>query len=51
MQAAANEGIITGSGDGKFEPNKQSSRAEALAIILRAIELNPEIKDLLQIMK
>lgn len=47
VKTAAQAGIINGNGDGQFEPKANSSRAEALQIILNALNLNPEIKMLL----
>ncbi|MEK3688384.1 S-layer homology domain-containing protein [Paenibacillus sp. FSL R10-2736] len=49
-QAAA-AGIITGEGNGVFLPAKQASRAEALTIVLRVLETNPELKSLLDTLK
>ncbi|MFC6653856.1 S-layer homology domain-containing protein [Paenibacillus rhizoplanae] len=50
MQAAA-AGIISGSGNGVFLPARQASRAEALTIVLRVLETNPELKTLLDTLK
>lgn len=49
-QAAA-AGIITGEGNGVFLPAKQASRAEALTIVMRVLETNPELKSLLDSLK
>ncbi|KAI7273296.1 hypothetical protein KC345_g7039 [Hortaea werneckii] len=49
-QAAA-AGIISGEGNGLFLPAKQASRAEALTIVLRVLETNPELKSLLDTLK
>jgi hypothetical protein len=40
-------GIISGSGDGTFAPDGNATRAEALTIILNALNLNSEIKTML----
>ncbi|CAG7658156.1 S-layer homology domain-containing protein [Paenibacillus allorhizosphaerae] len=47
IQDAAKTGIITGKSGDKFEPEAPSTRAEALTIILNTLNLNPEIKTLL----
>ncbi|WP_426451764.1 immunoglobulin-like domain-containing protein [Paenibacillus sp. S-38] len=47
IQDAAKAGIIQGKGPGRFEPNSSSTRAEALQIILNTLNLNPDIKSLL----
>lgn len=44
---AAESGIISGKDDSTFDPNSKSTRSEALVILLRAMELNPEIKALI----
>jgi hypothetical protein len=49
-QAAA-AGIISGEGSGRFLPAKQASRAEALTIVLRVLETNPELKSLLDTLR
>jgi len=38
---------VTSRAAGTFAPNESSSRAEAVSTILRVLNLNPEIKDLL----
>lgn len=48
IEQAAAAGIISGAGNGQFSPNKQSSRAEALTIILHVLQTNPELKSLLE---
>ncbi|WP_337104104.1 S-layer homology domain-containing protein [Paenibacillus sp. YIM B09110] len=47
IRAAAAAGIIEGRAAGSFAPEEQSTRAEALSIILRVLNLNPDIKSLL----
>nr|WP_275900716.1 Ig-like domain-containing protein [Paenibacillus periandrae] len=47
IQQAAEAGIISGKQEGQFYPNSTATRSEALAIMLRTLELNPEIKALL----
>nr|WP_256223551.1 S-layer homology domain-containing protein [Paenibacillus sp. 1_12] len=47
IQAEAQAGIVSGKGDGKFEPKSNATRAEALQIILNVLELNPQLKKLL----
>ncbi|MFX3631732.1 MAG: S-layer homology domain-containing protein [Candidatus Pristimantibacillus sp.] len=51
IERAAAAGIITGAGNGQFAPNKPSSRAEALTIILRALQTNADINTLLESIK
>jgi uncharacterized protein YjdB len=41
-------GVIKGKEDGKFDPRSNSTRAEALTIILNALKLDPDIKTLLE---
>lgn len=47
IMAAARAGIIKGMADGSFAPNQNSTRAEALTILLRTLQLNPELASLL----
>ncbi|MGG1618068.1 S-layer homology domain-containing protein [Paenibacillus sp. NRS-1781] len=47
IKAEAQAGIISGRADGKFDPKSSSTRAEALQIILNALNLNPQLKTLL----
>ncbi|CAM3211834.1 S-layer-like y domain-containing protein [Paenibacillus lupini] len=51
IRGAASAGIINGRAEGVFAPQEQSTRAEALSIILRVLNLNPEIKALLDQLK
>jgi exo-poly-alpha-galacturonosidase len=51
IEAAAKAGIINGLGEGSFAPGKNSTRAEALTVLLRSLQLNPEIASLLNSMK
>ncbi|UJF36430.1 S-layer homology domain-containing protein [Paenibacillus hexagrammi] len=51
IEEAANAGIIEGSEDGAFNPKQNSTRAEALTVILHALILNPEVKQLLDSLK
>lgn len=48
IQLAANAGIIRGRSENVFDPNKSATRAEVLNVLLRAISLSPEIKQLLE---
>ncbi|WP_391573548.1 S-layer homology domain-containing protein, partial [Cohnella sp.] len=45
--AVAQAGIVSGKGDGRFDPKSNATRAEALQIILNVLELNPQLKTLL----
>ncbi|NOU94468.1 hypothetical protein GC093_14760 [Paenibacillus sp. LMG 31456] len=47
IQEAAQAGIIKGKEGDKFKPEAPSTRAEALTIILNTLNLNPQIKALL----
>ncbi|WP_063867997.1 S-layer homology domain-containing protein [Paenibacillus sp. Soil766] len=47
ISAAAQMGIISGVAEGSFAPGKEATRAEALTILLRVLELNSELKALL----
>jgi uncharacterized protein YjdB len=47
IQKAASAGIISGQGNGQFSPNKPSTRAEALTIILHTLQLNADLKKIL----
>ncbi|UKS25922.1 S-layer homology domain-containing protein [Paenibacillus sp. HWE-109] len=47
IEAAASVGLISGMGNGLFSPNKQSTRAEALTILLHVLQANPELNTLL----
>lgn len=47
IKDAAKAGIISGKGNGLFDPKGNSTRAEALTIVLNALNLNPQIKALL----
>ena len=51
IQDSAKAGIITGKGGSKFEPEAPSTRAEALTILWNTLQLNPQIKSLLDSMK
>ncbi len=48
IDSAYNAKIIQGIGDHRFAPNTGTTRAEAVALILRALRLDPEIKALLE---
>ncbi|WP_245233445.1 S-layer homology domain-containing protein [Paenibacillus maysiensis] len=47
IKAEAQAGIISGRTDGKFDAKSNSTRAEALQLILNALNLNPQLKTLL----
>ncbi|MCY9665674.1 S-layer homology domain-containing protein [Paenibacillus alginolyticus] len=47
IKDAAEAGIISGKNDGIFDPQGNSTRAEALTIILNALNLDPQVKTLL----
>ncbi|WHX50084.1 S-layer homology domain-containing protein [Paenibacillus woosongensis] len=47
IKVAAQAGIVSGKGDGRFDPKGNATRAEALQIILNVLELNPQLKKLL----
>jgi hypothetical protein len=47
IKQAAEAGIINGKGDGKFDPKSNSTRAEALQVILNTLKLSGEIKTML----
>ncbi|OBZ10277.1 Ig-like domain-containing protein [Bacillus sp. FJAT-26390] len=51
IKQAAAAGIINGAGDGQFAPNKPSSRAEALTIVLHTLQTNADLKALLEAIK
>ncbi|MFC0211573.1 S-layer homology domain-containing protein [Paenibacillus chartarius] len=51
IQQAAQAGIISGKDDGNFDPKADSTRAEALTIILNVLNLNTQIKTLLDSLK
>ncbi|WP_177217978.1 S-layer homology domain-containing protein [Paenibacillus algorifonticola] len=48
IEKAAAAGIVSRAGDGTFQPNNQASRAEALTMVLHVLQLNPELKALLE---
>jgi len=48
IQASAQAGIVSGKGDGSFNPKSNATRAEALQIILNVLKLKPELKTLLE---
>jgi len=51
IKQAAVAGIINGAGNGQFAPNKPSSRAEALTIILHTLQTNADLKEILEALK
>ncbi|NRF90165.1 S-layer homology domain-containing protein [Paenibacillus frigoriresistens] len=51
IEEAASAGLISGEGNGIFAPNKQSTRAEALTIVLYALQANPDLNTLLNSIK
>ena len=48
ITAAAQASIVSGKGDGSFDPKSNATRAEALQIILNVLKLNPQLKTLLE---
>lgn len=46
IKDVAEAGIITGKSDGVFDPQGNATRAEALTIILNALSLHPQVKNL-----
>ena len=48
ITAAAQASIVSGKGNGSFDPKNNATRAEALQIILNVLKLNPELKTLLE---
>jgi lysophospholipase L1-like esterase/pectin methylesterase-like acyl-CoA thioesterase/chitodextrinase len=51
IEAAAKAGIINGADEGTFAPNQNSTRAEALTVLLRTIKLSPEVAALIDSLK
>ncbi|UJF32647.1 S-layer homology domain-containing protein [Paenibacillus hexagrammi] len=51
IEAAAEAGIINGEDEGSFAPDKSTTRAEALTVLLRSLQLSPEIAALIDSMK
>ncbi|NOV01053.1 S-layer homology domain-containing protein [Paenibacillus planticolens] len=51
INEAVKAGIINGSGDGNFHPDMPSTRAEALTVIMNVLNLNPDMKRLLDSLK
>ncbi|WP_058300607.1 S-layer homology domain-containing protein [Gorillibacterium timonense] len=47
IKAEAQAGIVSGKGDGRFDPKSNATRAEALQIILNVLKLNQQLKTLL----
>jgi hypothetical protein len=47
IKAAAEAGIINGKNAGVFDPQGNATRAEALTVVLNALNLNPQVKILL----
>ncbi|GIP20598.1 S-layer homology domain-containing protein [Paenibacillus sp. J22TS3] len=48
IQSAAQTGVISGVSKTKFDPKSTATRAEALTAILNSLNLNPQIKTLLE---
>ncbi|MBO9598658.1 MAG: S-layer homology domain-containing protein [Cohnella sp.] len=48
IQAVAQAGVLSGRGNGIFDPKGNATRGEALQIILNMLELNPQLKTLLE---
>ncbi|NOU96924.1 hypothetical protein GC093_27415, partial [Paenibacillus sp. LMG 31456] len=51
IQAASDAGLVQGRDASTFAPDASSTRAESLTIILRALDLNPDIKSVLNQLK
>ncbi|CAG9611665.1 S-layer protein [Bacillus rhizoplanae] len=51
IKDAEKAGIISVKGNGLFDPKGNSTRAEALTIVLNALTLNPQVKTLLDSLK
>lgn len=51
IKVAEKAGIISGKGNGLFDPKGNSTRAEALTIVLNELNLNPQVKTLLNSLK
>jgi hypothetical protein len=47
IKDAAKAGIISGKNDGIFDPQGNVTRSEALTIVLNALNLNPQVKTVL----
>jgi hypothetical protein len=47
IQSAAQAGIVNGKGNNRFDPKGNATRAEALEIIMNALNLDPQVKSLL----
>ncbi|OXM82586.1 adhesin [Paenibacillus rigui] len=47
IKDAAEAGVITGKSDGVFDPKGKATRVEALTVVLNVLNLNPQIKNLL----
>ncbi|WP_054025962.1 S-layer homology domain-containing protein [Bacillus sp. FJAT-28004] len=48
IKDAAAAGIVSGKGNGVFDPQGGTTRAEALTIVLNALNLHPQVKTLLE---
>jgi hypothetical protein len=51
IQAASDAGLVQGRDASTFAPEASSTKAESLTFILRALDLNPDIKSLLDQLK
>lgn len=49
IKDAAEAGLVSSKNVGIFDPHGNSTRSEALAVILNALNLNPQIKTLLDL--
>jgi hypothetical protein len=47
IKDAAEAGIINGKNDGAFDPKGNATRGEALTVVLNVLNLNPQVKMLL----
>ncbi|MNO01288.1 hypothetical protein D3C81_2213910 [compost metagenome] len=51
IEEAAQIGIINGKMNGKFEPKSSTTRAEAVTIIMNVLNLDPQLKSILDSLK
>jgi hypothetical protein len=51
LNDAVKAGVISGKGNNKIEPKSKATRAEALTIVLNTLNLNPQLKTILDQLK